>query len=176
MIGGERKEGPGEIALQWWRRHLWVEERDPAQRSYAKGVAARIRRASSSYAVLCEPDVHSLASALGIGPERADKLVQIVRLLAEVRQHIPVPLARTLGGSEPVLSQTRFEKLLRAENEELTNQMRRAIAMADRKCNVASLASDLLFWNDQTRNRWCFDYFNGVRAETPDDLEREPIE
>jgi CRISPR system Cascade subunit CasB len=48
---------------------------------------------------------------------------------------------------------------MRAEGEELTDLLRRAIVTAERRCNVAALAEDLLHW-EAARPRWCFHYFD----------------
>ncbi|MBK1634164.1 type I-E CRISPR-associated protein Cse2/CasB [Rhodovulum adriaticum] len=157
---------PGAIALGWWSTHIGA--RDSAA---ARALAARLRRAAPM-AVLCEPAVQDLARALGIGPARAQDLVRLAGLLAEVREHDSAPLARRLGGAEPVLSHLRFQRLMRAEGDELTALMRRAIIMADRRCNVAALAGDLLHW-EAARPRWCFHYFG---ADAPRDESKETIE
>jgi CRISPR system Cascade subunit CasB len=54
--------------------------------------------------------------------------------------------------------------LMRASDGDLAVGLRRAIPMVGRTCNVARLGRDLLFWNEITRTRWCFDYFG---AEAP---------
>lgn len=162
----EDRKGPGAIALGWWSRK--IEPRDiPA----ARGLSARLRRAAP-LAVLCEPDVQELGAALGLRAPQADRLVQIAVLLAEVRANSAEPLAQRLGGQEPVLSSLRFQRLLRAEGDELTDHLRRAILMADRRCNVAALAADLLTW-EAARPRWCFHYFG---ADAPAKISEETTE
>lgn len=153
----DEPKGPGAVALGWWKKN--IEPRDiPA----AKALSARLRRAAP-LAVLCEPAVQDLARGLNLGPAQADRLVQLAVLLAEVRDHTAARLARRLGEPEPVLSSLRFQRLIRAEGDELTDLLRRAIAMAERSCNVAALAADILHW-EAARPRWCFDYFG---AEAP---------
>lgn len=153
----EEKKGPGAITLGWWSREI-----APRDIPAAKGLSARLRRAAP-LAVLCEPAVIQLGRALDLGPARAGQLVRLATLLAELRDNSAETLARRLGGAEPVLSSLRFQRLLRAEGEELTDHLRRAIVMADRRCNVAALAADLLGW-EAARPRWCFHYFG---AEAP---------
>ncbi|BCI67686.1 type I-E CRISPR-associated protein Cse2/CasB [Acetobacter aceti] len=155
-MSGEEKE-PGTAAFGWWAEYLEPRDTYPA----ARALAARLRRAGPIEA-LCEPAVHKLAQALHVtgGPAETEKLVRLACLLAEVRERDAVPLAHRLGGKEPVLSHARFEKLMRAEGENLTDLMRRAIVMADRRCNVGALARDLWYWNDRTRTNWCFGYFH----------------
>ncbi|TKD12522.1 hypothetical protein FBT96_20250 [Rhodobacter capsulatus] len=153
----DEPKGPGAVALGWWTRNI-----APREMPSAKALSARLRRAAP-LAVLCEPAVQDLARGLSLGPAQADRLVQLAVLLAEVREHVPERLARRLGGAEPVLSPLRFQRLIRAEGVELTDLLRRALSMADRRCNVAALATDILHW-EAARPRWCFDYFG---AEAP---------
>ena len=162
----EDRKGPGAIALGWWSRAI-----APREIPAARGLAARLRRAPP-LAVLCEPAVQDLGAALGLGPSQADRLVQVATLLAELRETSAETLARRLGGAEPVLSSLRFQRLLRAEGEELTDHLRRAILIADRRCNVAALAADLLHW-EAARPRWCFHYFG---AEAPAKIAEETTE
>lgn len=161
------EKGAGTIAFGWWAEY--IEPRDT--NSGARGLAARLRRAGP-IEVLCEPAVHQLAQALHVsgGEKETGKLVRLVRLLAEVRARDAAPLAHRLGGKEPVLSHGRFESLMRAEGENLTDLMRRAIVMADRRCNIGSLARDIWNWNDRTRTNWCFGYFH---ADAPQDDVKE---
>ena len=59
------------------------------------------------------------------------------------------------------MSALRFQRLMRVADGDLTDALRRAILMADRRCNVAALGFDLLHWSEKTRSRWCFQYFGG---------------
>ena len=151
-------ETRGEAAAAWWRSAVADRDSGPA-----RALAARLRRAEG-VEVLAEPAVQQLARRLGMGPRDAGPLMRLVRVLAELRQDAPEPLARRLGGAEPVLSTLRFQRLLRASGAEFEPQLRRALVMADRRCHVARLAADLLVWDhpewgDPVRARWCFDYF-----------------
>ncbi|MFT3691463.1 type I-E CRISPR-associated protein Cse2/CasB [Paenirhodobacter sp.] len=148
----DEKKGPGGIALGWWSREI-----APRDIPAARGLSARLRRAAP-LAALCEPAVIELAGKLDLHHSQADRLVRLVTLLAEIREDSSETLARRIGGAEPVLSSLRFQRLLRAEGDELTDHLRRAIIMADRRCNVAALAADLLHW-EAARPRWCFHYF-----------------
>lgn len=152
-------KGPGAFALGWWSREI-----EPRDISAAKGLSARLRRAEP-LAVLCEPAVIRLAGALNRGVGQAEEVVRLATLLAEVRETTADPLARRIGGATPVLSALRFQRLMRAEGDELTDHLRRAIIMAQRRCNVAALASDILHW-ELARPRWCFHYFGADAPET----------
>lgn len=162
----DETKGPGAVALGWWAREI-----APRDIPAARGLSARLRRAAP-LALLCEPKVQELGAALGLRAPQADRLIQIATLLAEIRDNSAETLARRLGGQEPVLSSLRFQRLLRAEGDELTDHLRRAIIIADRRCNVAALATDLLNW-EAARPRWCFPYFG---ADAPAKMSEETTE
>lgn len=150
------------VIAAWWRANLG--NRDSGR---ARALAARLRRATGVEA-LAEPEVHDLARRLGLHPGDAGRLALLATVLAEVRTEAPERLARRLGGPEPALSQLRFQRLLRARDEEFAAQLRRALPMADRRCDVGALGRDLLGWDhpergDRIRADWCFDYFGAPR-------------
>ncbi|AWB49186.1 type I-E CRISPR-associated protein Cse2/CasB [Gemmobacter aquarius] len=159
-MSGSEVKSPGQIILGWWS--IAVADRASGA---ARGLAARLRRATPASA-LAEPAVHNLASLLGLRARDAERLSLLVRLLAEVREHGSEPLAKRLGGPEPALSTLRFQRLMRAEGDELCDALRRAIGMADGRCNVAALGQDILRWDDKTRMAWCFNYFGENAPQT----------
>ena len=145
-----------EIIFNWWGRTL-ISKDNPA----ARGNAARLRRAVSRNDFLLEPCVHNLINLLGI--KSADRAGLLAGTLAHVREYEAVSLARKLGqksnAGTACMSITRFEKIIRSPNNELASHMRRALSMANRKCNVYTLGADLLFWGEHVQNRWCREYF-----------------
>ena len=164
-------KGRGDTAAAWWRRAL--ADRDSGA---ARGLTARLRRATP-LETLVEPAVHELARLLGLGAAQAGVLVRMVQVLAEIRENDPAPLARRLGGADPEMSNLRFQRLLRAKGEDAAAAMRRAVIMADRRCNVARLARDILAWDhpdrgDRIRAEWCFDYFGAP----PPGADKQPSE
>lgn len=86
------------------------------------------------------------------------------------------PLAEVLGRTaddrtpvkedRPLLSRLRFEALIRADDpNERLRQLRRAVALARSKSfDVGRFAQDMLRWNDETRRRWIFQYYQEGRA------------
>lgn len=151
----------GEI-LGWWSRALG--DRDSGA---ARALAARLRRAGSVEA-LAERAVQELGQRLAL--RDGMRLARLACLLAEVREHTGERLARRLGGDDPVMSTLRFQRLLRADDAELPDALRRAILLAERRCNVAALGEDLLYWGDSVKMRWCFDYY-GEQAPNPAEAE-----
>lgn len=164
-----RDDSRDRIAAEWW--HAMIANRESGA---ARGLAARFRRAAE-IAVLAEPAVHELAARLSIRPAQAPTLVRLVQVLAELRSDDPSPLARRLGGTKQVLSPLRFQRLSRARDEEFVTLLRRALVIADRRCNVARLAGDVLNWDhpdwgDKVRTCWCFEYFD----PRPPEAEMQP--
>lgn len=153
--------------LDWWQHNI-----ADRNNSAARGLAARLRRAGA-VETLAEQQVHQLGRRMGLyGPSDGPRLVDIARTLAEVRENSNDTLFRRLGPSKPdaddaILSRLRFQRLLRSEGEERLTAVRRAITMADRRCNVAQLGRDLQWLeNERTLQRWCFDYFRGDESAT----------
>ena len=149
----------GQTVLGWWQINIGA--RNSPQ---ARALSARLRRAGPVEA-LSERAVQELARALDVQPAQAGRLARMVRILAELREHDGATLAQQLGGG--VLSDLRFQRLMRAEGDERDALMRRAISIADRRCNLAALANDIWVWDDATRTRWCFHYF-GADAPSED--------
>jgi len=155
-------ESKPDIVTDWWRTHLVDRES-----GRARALAARLRRADA-IAALAEPEVHDLASRLGMRPANAPDLVRLVQVLAHVRADDGQTLARRLGNGEaPAMSTLRFQRLLRMREVDLTEALRRALPMADKRCNVRQLGWDLRLWDhaekgDFVRTRWAFDYFGAT--------------
>lgn len=163
---GSGARRPGQLVQHWWAQHLGRRET-----GVQRGLAARLRR-GNRITVLCQPEVHRLAEALReadvtVAP---DRLVMLVRLLAELRETSQRSLPRLLGqGSPPAYSAARFERLMRAEGEEMEAALRRALPTVGYTTNIAALGEALLFWGDKVRTRWCFDYY-GAEAPRIEDI------
>lgn len=155
----------GQIFLGWWSAHIGDRNSAPA-----RALAARLRRAGPIEA-LSERQVQNLAKLLSVRPAQAENLARLVRILAEVRDHDNATLASKLG--DDVLSDLRFQRLMRAQGADRDALLRRAISMVERRCNVAALAKDIWVWDDTARTRWCFHYFGAV---APSDLPKEPTQ
>lgn len=157
MNDADGRPDHGRIIRAWW----WEAIAD-RQSSAARGLSARLRRATGVEA-LAERRVHDLAASLKL--RDADRLLRLVRVLAEFRDDDPRPLPRLLGGEDAPMSAARFRRLLIAEGDELATALRRAAPMVGRRCNIARLGADLLWWNDDIRARWTFDYFHTAAPE-----------
>lgn len=151
----------GKEILSWWGSAL---NRETPR---GRALSARLRR-GTVIEILCEPEVHELSQKLN--SKNGAQLACLVSVLAEVRDHTKASLAYTFGGSDPIMSNLRFQRLMRSRDDELAVALKRAIRMSGHRCNVASLGEDLLFWNEKTRMRWCFHYFG---AEAPKTVSEE---
>lgn len=146
---------------KWWLDEMG--DRDKPERSAARALSARIRRAVSDLDVAAEMKVHELANAHGLGR----RAIPLARILAEIREDGGGVLAKQLGPglTEPKLSRPRFQRLIRSEYPDLARNVRRVLPIVDWKCNVAALVRDVLHWNERTRIRWTFDYYNSPVPE-----------
>lgn len=64
-------------------------------------------------------------------------------------------------------SALRFERMVRATDDELPDQVLRVLPMIESTCDVGWLGRDMLDWNDKTRARWCFQYFDDRNESGP---------
>ena len=154
-----------QVFSDWWWKNIG--NRDDAT---ARARAARFRRADA-LTILADPTVHNLAQQLRLGPQQAASLLRSVQTLALVRTR-GASLPKALGGKKPVLSNQRFERLIRSAPDDIGQTVRRALPMVGHACDPGRLAADLFHWNEPTRIRWTFDYFDvpSPDADGPDAL------
>lgn len=158
-------ENKGEIVAKWWAERIHTES------GAARALAARLRRADQPSEVLAHEEVNALARALHLrDPIRVALIAQTVAAVTEWGE----PLARAFGRKKDerrVLSELRFQRILRAEGDDLRRALRRALPLADHRCDVARLGNDLYWWSETTRAGWCFEYFGVARPDktTPHD-------
>lgn len=134
-----------------------------------KATLARLRRAATPLEALVEQQAIRLAEKLGITPDEPHNLERvgiIAAVLAHVKTHdASRKNARALGplkkaDENPIMSTLRFRALLSAKApDDLLREMRRAISLMRNTANVASLASDIYFWGDNTRVNWSYHYW-----------------
>jgi len=64
-----------------------------------------------------------------------------------------------------LFSESRFRRLLQTPAVDLLDPMRRLVRMNKGTLNVRDLAKSILYWGDQVKKRWIFDYYAvGVAA------------
>ncbi|WP_372023426.1 type I-E CRISPR-associated protein Cse2/CasB (plasmid) [Tistrella mobilis] len=157
----------GQIAREWWRDNL----RPQIETGSIRGFRARLRRADHPFEALADHRVIALHGMLDQRPDQPlnpRTLAVLVQLLAMVEADQPQRIARAFGTGEPArLSPLRFQRLIHsADRTELTLGLRRALPLVGNSCNVAALAQDILYWGEEVRIRWCFDYFGKTPPET----------
>ncbi len=164
------------IIENWWK---------PLHADYGdRGARARLKRCKSVFDALLEPETHKLIAAVREkGYAREQTLAVLALTLARVKPaeqparflKFATVLGHTRDGSipsgdaRPRLSSMRFSALLRAgaDEDRFAQALRRALAiLGDVPFNVRGFVRDILFFNDQTRQRWTFDYYHTPRAET----------
>lgn len=101
-------------------------------------------------------------------PYLNDRLAAAVGLLAHVRDDIPdLTPAKAMGKKKegaaedrPPVSEPRFLRLLDAPDiAGLYDGLRRVLPLMEHKVDVLRLTNDLLSWNDETRKRWAYAYY-----------------
>lgn len=161
----------------------------PLPRSLAglgRKARAELRRCADVQALLMEAATYRLSDRL-LERERlkdyrrfADDhaaVALVAGVLAQVREDLgnsaslPAALGSAKDSDRPLLSQMRFQRLLRTRNaDDFYRQMVRAVKLADNKADVAVLADDILAWhceqrqalpdpNHRLHSRWARDYY-----------------
>ncbi len=174
------RESIRSVCYSWWKSRLGAEsELDSSWRGYrgaARMARAQLRRAGTPLEVLAVAAVHDLYGKLIDSgwqflsdTARADRLAVVAVALANIERNSEFSLARQFGRQNAgihCLSEIRFQRLIRCiDHRDLMHTLRRSIATAKGNADVGQLAYDLLVWNDDTRNRWCFEYYGESREE-----------
>jgi CRISPR system Cascade subunit CasB len=148
----------GGIARTWWRD---LQPR-PDGSGGDRAALARLRRAATARDAAEDPATLALCRALGRGWHGLERAAVAASVLARVREDAPdQPAARQLGGTEPAMSWLRFRRLIQAETpDERITAFRRAVALAGGRLNVADLGGSLLTWNEESRRRWLYAYYD----------------
>ena len=148
------------IAYEWWRR---LNPPDGAQSGPHRAALARMRRAATPIEVMQEPEALRLIARLRRHPDRVATLAGV---LAHVRESDDRRVARAIGRTaldnkqSALLSEGRFRRLLQVSDHELMEQMRRLVRVAKGTLNVRDLSAAVLYWGDDVKKRWIFDYYN----------------
>lgn len=149
-----------EKLASWWRSL----EDDRAGR-------AVLRRAESITAVALSAPYQRLYRQLGHAgwDENApdylkDRLAAAVGLLVHVKDDSQLAPAkamsvRKVGDDKPPVSELRFQRLLESSDiETLFTGLRRVLPLMNHSVDVQALAKDILYWGDNVKKRWAYDY------------------
>ena len=157
-----------------------------------RGARARLKRCESVLDALLEPETHRLIASVhekatgGYVPEQ--RLAVLALTLARVKpaeKHMRFPnfaavLGHTRDGTIPTgddrrrLSPMRFSTLLKdgADANKFARALRRALAiLGDVSFDVPRFISDVLFFQDQTRQLWTFEYYHTRRADAAENTQ-----
>jgi CRISPR system Cascade subunit CasB len=159
---------------RWWKL---LQPDDAGKRRGDRAALARLRRAASLVDLLDEPSLFDLYRRMGFRSEQAERHLGWVAAVAMVLAHVREDErrqspARTVGRKEwsdesfdtARMKPLRFQRLLAAEKPEyVAREMRRLVAMAERRINVGALGDAILAWassesRERIRVRWAFDY------------------
>ena len=165
----------GDIARMWWRQHLAGED------GAARAARARLRRAHHVHDALTEPAAIALARRL---PGRENQALALATVLAHVREDTPQSLMRALGhrtppggkdAEQPTLARSRFDRVMRADADELPAMLIRLVRQLGGAASIAELADALIWWptnagRARIQRKWAFDYFAAPTAN-PDRIE-----
>lgn len=175
----------GQAVARWWRRLHPTDTGTGGDR----GAAAQLRRATTPAEALLLPQTIALygqvREALGraaLSEDQTTAVATLAAVLAGVKPGKPggprfaAALGRTVKDRRPQenerarMSPMRFGALMRASGgEERQRQLRRAVdLLGDASFDVARFADDMLRWNDATRSRWIFDYYQEGAAVSPE--------
>lgn len=166
-----------------------------------RGARARLKRCESVLDALLEPETHRLIACVYEEGSHApqQRLAVLSLILARIENtDRRFSFADALGRSardgdipknkedRPRLSPMRFSALLRAggallkagadtdELDRFARALRRALAILDdTPFDVRRFIGDVLFFNDQTRQQWTFEYYHTRRADTPENTQPE---
>ena len=167
----------GSIAYDWWRS---LNPREVFQSGRQRAALARMRRAATPIEVMQEPEALRLIARMP--RSNPDRVATLAGVLAGVRETDERRVARALGRTtlddvqSALLSEGRFRRLLQVNHDELMEPMRRLVRMAKGTLNVRDLSSAILYWGDDVKKRWIFDYYGvadsmrserGASAATP---------
>ncbi len=166
----ERNSPTVNAVVNWWKL-IHAEHGD-------RGARARLKRCDGVFDALLEPETHKLIAKVRENGHASEKNLAVLALaLARVKpteQPVRFPtFAAALGqqpsDARPRLSPMRFSSLLRAseDTDEFARALRRALAiLGDTPFNVRRFIGDVLFFTDQTRQRWTFEYYHTRRTDT----------
>ena len=177
----------GEKALTWWRRLNGLNaQEDEAHNAGDTGARARLRRAATPVEALTEARAVELARMLGMDAETSPQKLETVGALAAVLAHVRINVGATKmaallgpqkGDERPVMSDLRFRRLLAARTPvDLMRQMRAAVQLLKGRGNVADIAHAMLHWNDATRVRWTYAYWQAAFASPAPESETPQAE
>ena len=158
----------GQVAVAWGRGLVPDDDGTKPAQGWKRAAVARLRRAGTPLEVMMEP--HALRLIQELPNFRADHVAVLAGILAVVRRDTETLIVRAVGRKSlddeesATLSESRFRRLLQTPTDDLLEPMRRLIRLAKEEANVRHLAESILFWGDQRKKQWIFDYYAASSA------------
>lgn len=130
----------------------------------ARGDRATLRRCHTPAEVAFTQAYHrlywQLAKENRVGRERVAALAAVLAHAREHRGGSSFAEQMATGESKSVVSGLRFRRLLAIdEPAELMAGLIRAVRLVGGPVNIYDLASSVVYWGDQTKKRWAFEYY-----------------
>jgi CRISPR system Cascade subunit CasB len=139
--------------LRWW-----------AGLQNDRGARAELRRCASLLEVMQTPAFHAARHKLIEAGWRSsgtsdDRLAAVIALAAHLKSDGGSSPPQAFSNSDPpVVSPLRFRQILEArDDEEFFLRLRRVLPLAE-GLSLSALADDVLYWGDNVRKRWVYDY------------------
>lgn len=156
---------PAEEVFKWWQ------EMQPDQESEGRpkyrGELAELRRCKILEEVLLVPRFQLLRRIVHPPQNRLSACAAMAGILAHVKTHetkhtfaewLALPKAEGAGSR---LSELRFRRLIRNKTHgDLFTDLIRILPLAADTAQVKQLAEDIYRWNDYTRRKWTFAYYD----------------
>ena len=160
MTNSENGDG-AEMALRWWKA---LNPENGVQSGAQRAALARLRRSNDTIDILRERE--GLRLVASFPPDRRERAALLAGVLAFVREDDRERIARAVGRTEldddssAKMSESRFRRLLQADEDDFMDSMRRIVRLTKGRCNVYDMSRSILYWGDSVRKRWIFDYYN----------------
>lgn len=156
---------------EWWE---WLDE--------ARGERAKLRHCQTLLEICFQPAYVRLCQKLlsqKLSQFNKEKLAIIAGILAHVETETDQKIAAQMSAPKnsagnknqapPTFSETRFRRLIACDSsDELFSFLRRAVAILDKKINIEDLATSICFWNDSTKKRWVYAYYENIEEDKKD--------
>lgn len=171
-----------DIAWRWWSRYCHPDHGDRAAR-------AKLRRCADWRDAALEPAAHALLRDLAIAPNdrwRAQAALELAIVLAHVQAndgrklmqaagYKSTPRENTPQADLPLLSPTRFKRILKSDKNEIARALIRLVHQLGGNASIRDVTVSLLEWGDPwrgdgRRREWAFDYY-AARAANPNSID-----
>lgn len=155
-----------QILLEWWKS---LDEN--------RGERADLRHCHNIDEVIFTSSFHYLKRKLNEFKIDPEALALVAGVLSHVRStdinsRFPAQMATPkIGSKKAVVSDLRFRRLLTIEDRnELFTTMIRIVRLLDGRVNIFDLADSIYWWNDRTKKRWAYSYYENIPTEKKNKL------